>query len=83
MAYRGDARRRPLFPFLPGLRIIFGSAGIGIGDVLPIGTALVTEFAPTMIVMGIVGVALCDRSVGEAYRLTWGFEVSSSLFDHR
>ncbi len=29
MAYRGDARRRPLFPFLPGLRIIFGSAGTG------------------------------------------------------
>jgi len=38
-------------------------AGIGIGGVLPIGTALVTEFAPrriraTMIVMGVVGVAL-------------------------
>jgi hypothetical protein len=43
----------------------FGSAGIGIGigGVLPIGTALVTEFAPrriraTMIVMAVVGVAL-------------------------
>ena len=48
--------------FLARLRIIFGSAGIGIGGVLPIGTALVTEFAPrriraTMIVMGVVGVA--------------------------
>jgi hypothetical protein len=37
---------------------IFGSAGVGIGGVLPIGTALVTEFAPrriraTMIVMGV------------------------------
>jgi MFS family permease len=41
----------------------FGSAGIGICGVLPIGTALVTEFAPrriraTMIVMAVVGVAL-------------------------
>jgi AAHS family 4-hydroxybenzoate transporter-like MFS transporter len=50
-------------PVLARLRIIFGSAGIGIGGVLPIGTALVTEFAPrriraTMIVMGVVGVAL-------------------------
>ena len=32
--------------FLARLRIIFGSAGIGIGGMLPIGTALVTEFAP-------------------------------------
>jgi hypothetical protein len=50
-------------PVLARLRIIFGSAGIGIGGVLPIGTALVTEFAPrriraTMIVMGVAGVAL-------------------------
>jgi MFS family permease len=50
-------------PVLARLRIIFGSAGIGIGGVLPIGTALVTEFAPrriraTMIVMAVVGVAL-------------------------
>ena len=50
-------------PVLARLRIIFGSAGIGIGGMLPIGTALVTEFAPrriraTMIVMGVVGVAL-------------------------
>jgi hypothetical protein len=48
-------------PVLVRLRIIFGSAGIGIGGVLPIGTALVTEFAPTMIVMGVVGVALGGR----------------------
>jgi hypothetical protein len=34
---------------LARLRIIFGSAGIGIGGVLPIGTALVTEFAPRRI----------------------------------
>ena len=33
-------------PILARLRIIFGSAGIGIGGVLPIGTAFVTEFAP-------------------------------------
>ena len=51
-------------PVLARLRIIFGSAGIGIGRACcPIGTALVTEFAPrriraTMIVMGVVGVAL-------------------------
>ncbi len=49
--------------FLPGFGSFFESAGIGIGGVLPIGTALVTEFAPrriraTMIVMGVVGVAL-------------------------
>ena len=31
---------------LARLRIIFGSAGIGIGGVLPIGTALVTESHP-------------------------------------
>ena len=53
-------------PVLARLRIIFGSAGIGIGGVLPIGTALVTEFAPrriraTMIVMG---VALGGGSAG-------------------
>ena len=46
-------------PVLARLRIIFGSAGIGIGRACcPIGTALVTEFAPrriraTMIVMGV------------------------------
>ena len=34
---------------LARLRLIFGSAGIGIGGVLPIGTALVTEFAPRRI----------------------------------
>src|ERR1700674_5489471 len=51
-------------PVLARLRIIFGSAGIGIGRACClIGTALVTEFAPrriraTMIVMGVVGVAL-------------------------
>ena len=48
-------------PVLARLRIIFGSAGIGIGRACcPIGTALVTEFAPrriraTMIVMGVRG----------------------------
>ena len=36
-------------PVLARLRIIFGSAGIGIGGVLPIGTAFVTEFAPRRI----------------------------------
>jgi vitamin B12 transporter len=36
-------------PVLARLRIIFGSGGIGIGGVLPIGTALVTEFAPRRI----------------------------------
>src|SRR6202049_853370 len=46
-------------PVLGRHRIIFGSAGIGIGRACcPIGTALVTEFAPrriraTMIVMGV------------------------------
>jgi MFS family permease len=36
--------------FFARLRIIFGiSAGIGIGGLLPIGTALVTEFAPRRI----------------------------------
>jgi 4a-hydroxytetrahydrobiopterin dehydratase len=25
----------------------------------------------------------CDRPVGEAYRLTWGLETSSRLFEHR
>src|ERR1700694_3688838 len=51
-------------PVLARLRIIFGSAGIGIGRACcPIGTALVSEFAPrriraTMIVMGVMGVAL-------------------------
>ena len=51
-------------PVLARLRVIFGSAGIGIGRACcPIGTALVTEFAPrriraTKIVMGVVGVAL-------------------------
>jgi hypothetical protein len=49
---------RPLFPFLPGFGSFVDPPAIGIGGVLPIGTALVTEFAPTMIVMGVVGVAL-------------------------
>jgi hypothetical protein len=31
---------------LPGFGSFLESAGIGIGGVLPIGTALVTEFAP-------------------------------------
>jgi hypothetical protein len=42
-------RGRPLFLFLPGFGSFLGSAGIGIGGVLPIGTALVTEFAPRRI----------------------------------
>ena len=50
-------------PSLRPLMALRFTAGIGIGGVLPIGTALVTEFAPrriraTMIVMGVVGVAL-------------------------
>src|ERR1700693_5404787 len=51
-------------PVLGRIRMIFGSAGIGIGRACcPIGTALVSEFAPrriraTMIVMGVVGVVL-------------------------
>ena len=46
---------RPLFPFLPGFGSFVDPPAVGIGGVLPIGTVLVTEFAPTMIVMGIVG----------------------------
>jgi hypothetical protein len=64
--------------FLPGFGSFVDSPAIGIGGVLPIGTALVTEFAPTMIVMGVVGVAVdleadklgCDLGValGASFR---------------
>jgi hypothetical protein len=47
-----------LFSFLPGFGLFVDPPTIGIGGVLPIGTALVTELLRTMIVMAFVGVAL-------------------------
>jgi hypothetical protein len=55
---------RPLFPFLPGFGSFLDPPASAIGRArYPIRTALVTEFAPrhiraTMIVMGVMGVAL-------------------------
>jgi hypothetical protein len=48
-------------PVLARLRIIFGSAGIGIGSMLPIGIALVTEFAPPSQFMSSYGSRARDR----------------------